>query len=65
MPKNLRRPAPEFIVQNGKPRAVIIDINEYRRLLEQSADRADVALLNATRKKRLKFRPLTEFLADR
>ena len=64
MPKHMRRTAPGFIVQNGKPRAVIIDINEYRRLLEQSTDRADVALLNATRKKGLKFRPLTEFLAE-
>jgi hypothetical protein len=51
-------------MENGEPSAVIIDINEYRELLERLQDAEDLKLLDDMRKKPLKFRKLDDFLAE-
>ena len=49
--------------RDGKPAAVILDIEEYRELLERLEDSADLRILKQMRTKPLKFRKLDDFLA--
>lgn len=56
---------PEVVLKNGKPSAVIIDINDYFKMLEKLEDVEDVKTLAAMRNKPLKFKCLDEFLKDR
>ena len=51
-------------MRGGKPAAVILDIDEYRELLERLEDADDLKTLNAMRKKPLKFRKLEDFLRE-
>jgi len=46
---------PEIILRDGKPAAVIIDINEYQEILERLED---------MKRKPLKFRKLEDFLNE-
>jgi PHD/YefM family antitoxin component YafN of YafNO toxin-antitoxin module len=55
---------PELIYRNGKPVAVILDIEKYRELLERLEDAEDLKMLEKMRKKPLRFRKLDEFLKD-
>ena len=55
---------PEIIVRNGKPSAVILDIDKYRELLERIEDTEDLAELKRLRKKPLKFRKFSEFAKE-
>jgi PHD/YefM family antitoxin component YafN of YafNO toxin-antitoxin module len=55
---------PELIVSNGKPKAVILDIAEYRNLLERLDDMEDLALLEEMSGKKLKFTKLEDFLRE-
>jgi PHD/YefM family antitoxin component YafN of YafNO toxin-antitoxin module len=57
-----KRTDPEIVMRSGKPTAVILGIDEYRRLLERLEDVEDLKILNAMRKKPLKFRKLDDFL---
>jgi PHD/YefM family antitoxin component YafN of YafNO toxin-antitoxin module len=57
--------APEIILRNGKPSAVILDINAYENLLEQLEQKEDLKALVAARKTKLRFRSLDAFLAER
>jgi PHD/YefM family antitoxin component YafN of YafNO toxin-antitoxin module len=59
-----KRTEPEIVMRGGKPAAVILDINEYRSLLERLEDAEDLKMLDAMRKKPLKFRKLEDFLKD-
>lgn len=59
-----KRKSPEVIVQDGKPTAVIIPIEEYRTMLERLEDASDLKTLAALRKKTLKFRRLDDFLKE-
>ena len=59
-----KRKSPEVIVQDGKPTAVIIPIEEYRTMLERLEDASDLKALAALRKKTLKFRRLNDFLKE-
>ena len=52
----------EIVMRGGKPAAVILDIEEYRDLLERLEDAEDLKMLNAMRKRPLKFRKLQDFL---
>jgi len=52
------------VVQNGKPSAVILDIGEYRKLLERAEDAEDLRVLERMRRRPLKFRKLEDFLAE-
>lgn len=54
----------QFVVEDGEPTAVILDIGEYEELLERLEDAEDLAALQEMRKKPLKFRPLSEFLDE-
>lgn len=56
---------PEVVLKNGKPSAVIIDINDYLEMLEKLEDVEDSKTLAAMRKKPLKFKSLDGFLKDR
>ena len=55
---------PDIVVRNGKPAAVILDIDEYEALLERVEDLADLKKLQAMRKKPLRFAKLKDFLAE-
>ena len=44
--------------------AVILEIEEYQKLLERLEDIEDLKLLEDMRKKPLKFRPLEEFIKE-
>jgi PHD/YefM family antitoxin component YafN of YafNO toxin-antitoxin module len=59
-----RRRSPEIIVKDGKPRAVILDIDDYQEMLERLEDIEDLKMLAEMRQKPLKFRKLEEFLEE-
>ncbi len=59
-----RRKDPEIVLRDGKPSAVILDIDEYREMLERLEDVQDLRALSAMRKKPLKFRKLEDFLRE-
>jgi prevent-host-death family protein len=53
-----KRREPGIVLRNGKPAAVILDINEYEEMLERLEDAADLKRLQDMRKKRLTFKRL-------
>jgi hypothetical protein len=55
---------PEIVVRDGKPVAVILDIDVYEELLEQVEGVEDLEYLQKVRQKSLEFRPLDDFLED-
>jgi prevent-host-death family protein len=57
-----KKTEPEIVMRGGKPTAVILDIEEYRSLLERLEDAEDLKLLDDMRKRPLKFRNLEQFL---
>ena len=59
-----RKKAPELVLRGGKPAAVILDIDEYREMLERLEDMEDLKMLEDMRKKPLKFRALDDFLKE-
>jgi PHD/YefM family antitoxin component YafN of YafNO toxin-antitoxin module len=59
-----RRKSPEFVLQNGKPTAVILDIGVYQDMLERLEDAEDLRMLKAMRKGPLKYRKLDDFLKE-
>jgi PHD/YefM family antitoxin component YafN of YafNO toxin-antitoxin module len=59
-----RRKEPEVVLRDGKPSAVILDINGYREMLERLEDVEDLKALARMRKRPLKFRGLEEFLRE-
>jgi PHD/YefM family antitoxin component YafN of YafNO toxin-antitoxin module len=64
MATKLKRSEPEIIVRKGKPPAVIVPFDEYRELLERLEDVDDLKMLNALRRKPLRFRKLEDFLKE-
>jgi len=54
----------DFVMRNGKPVAVIIDIDEYQEILDLLEDIEDIKELEEMRKKTLKFRDLDDFLKE-
>jgi PHD/YefM family antitoxin component YafN of YafNO toxin-antitoxin module len=54
----------EIVLRDGKPSAVILDINEYQRMLERLEDLDDLKTLRKMREKPLKFRSLDDFLKE-
>ena len=55
---------PQYVVENGKPTAVILDIKQYEQMLERLEAADDLTVLKEMRKRPLKFRSLTAFLAE-
>lgn len=62
-PRKKKTP-PEIVLREGKPAAVILDIDEYRELLERLEDAEDLKMLAAMRKKPLRFRKMEDFLKE-
>ncbi len=59
-----KRKSPDVIIRDGKPTAVIVDIEEYQEILERLEDVEDLKILAEMRKKPLKFRKLEDFLEE-
>ena len=59
-----RRKAPEIILRDGKPKAVILDIEEYQEMLERLEDAEDLKMLEEMRRKPLEFKRLEDFLNE-
>lgn len=59
-----KRKVPEIVLREGKPAAVILDIEAYREILERLEDVEDLKMLEAMRKKPLRFRKLEDFLQE-
>ena len=64
MKRRGKRKAPEIVLREGKPTAVILDINEYQEMLERLEDAEDLKMLEGLRKTPLKFRSLDNFLKE-
>ena len=56
--------APQMVYREGKPVAVILDIEVYQEMLERLEDAEDLRMLEEMRKKPLSFRGVDEFLAE-
>lgn len=59
-----KRKSPEIVLRDGKPAAVILDIGEYREMLERLEDVKDLKALEKMRKRPLQFRRLEDFLKE-
>ena len=53
-----------LVLEDGEPRGVILDIQDYIEMLERLEDAEDLAELNAMRQKPLEFRRIEEFLGE-
>jgi len=56
------RKAPDIILREGKPAEVILDIDEYREMLERLEDMEDLLALEEMRRGPLEFKKLDDFL---
>ncbi len=56
--------APQIVYEDGKPVAVILDIDVYREMLERLEDVEDLQMLEEMRSKPLSFRTVDGFLAE-
>lgn len=63
-PRRGRRKPVQVVLKDGEPSAVIMDIEDYREMLERLDDVDDLRALEQMRKRPLKFRRLEEFLAE-
>jgi len=64
MKAKAKKKAPEVILRAGKPRAVILDIDDYQEMLERLEDLDDLKTLERMRKRPLSFRTLDDFLKE-
>ena len=55
---------PQIVTLNGKPKAVILDIQEYQRLLQAAEDRKDINELKRIKKGKTNFREFKDYLAE-
>ena len=53
-----------LVVEDGEPRGVILDIQDYIEMLERLEDAEDLAALNEMRQTPLEFRRFDEFLGE-
>ena len=53
---------PEIIMRDGKPVAVILDIDIYEQMLEQIESIEDLEYLEKIRQQPIEFRSLDDFL---
>lgn len=56
---------PQIIVENGKPKSVVLDIKDYERLLEMVEDKEDLAELRRIKRGKTSFHELTAHLEKR
>ena len=64
MKSKVKKRNPEIILRDGKPTAVILDIDEYQEMLERLEDLEDLKELAEMRAKPLEFRKLEDFLKE-
>jgi len=64
MSTKAKKKEPEIILREGKPAAVILDIDVYQEMLERLEDAEDLKMLAEMRQKPLKFKRLEDFLAE-
>jgi PHD/YefM family antitoxin component YafN of YafNO toxin-antitoxin module len=64
MARKQKKKNPEIVLREGKPAAVILDIDEYQEMLERLEDMEDLKMLEDMRKTPLKFRSLDDFLEE-
>lgn len=62
-PTSRKRPV-RLVVEDGEPRGVILDIQDYIEMLERLEDAERLAALNAMRQKPLEFRRFDAFLGE-
>jgi prevent-host-death family protein len=55
---------PQLVMKNGKPNAVIIDIKDYKKMLERLEDKEDLDDLIKIRSGSPSFRKFDDFLAE-
>jgi len=55
MKSKIKRIGPEIILREGKPAAVILDIDEYQEMLERLEHIEDLKMLEEMRSKSLKL----------
>ena len=60
----IKKRAPEIVLRDGRPAAVILDIEEYQDMLERLEDLDDLEMLKEMREKPLNFRRLEDFLEE-
>jgi len=63
--RSTKRKTPQIVLRNGKPSAVILDIEDYRELLDRLEDAEDLSELEQMRKWPLAFTKLDDFLSER
>lgn len=54
----------QVVLRDGKPKAVVLDIKEYERLLETAEEKEDLAELRRMKKRKTVFRELKAFLQE-
>ena len=59
-----RRKTPDIVLKDGKPAEVILDIEEYREILERLEDMEALMALEKMRKRPLEFKKLDDFLRE-
>ncbi len=59
-----RQSTPEIVLRDGKPVAVILDIEVYQNMLERLEQIEDLKALEESRQKPLEFRSLEDFLDE-
>ena len=55
---------PEIVFRNHKPVSVILDIKDYKKILDLLEDKESLEQLNEIKKRPLKFRKFTEFFSE-
>jgi prevent-host-death family protein len=64
MKGKVKKKTPEIVLKEGKPSAVILDIDEYRQMLERLEDLEDLKQLKEKRKKPLKLSRQEDLLKE-
>ena len=64
MEEMVLKKVPDIIYHKGKPKAVILDIEDYKELLERLEDFEDLRELEEMRKKPMKFYDLEDVLNE-
>ena len=60
----MKRTGMQFVIRDGRPAAVIVDIDQYEEMLERLEDLEDLEALREMRSKPLEFRKLADFLEE-
>jgi PHD/YefM family antitoxin component YafN of YafNO toxin-antitoxin module len=64
MKRGTKRKTLEIVFREGKPRAVILDIDEYQEMLERLEDLDDLKMLERIRRGPMNFKRLDDFLKE-